>query len=85
MADRVPADGATLGMSRRGVLRSGAVLVTAASVTRALAAQTPSPGDAMMASGQIGYVLSHEQFPVPQLVEFAVEAEQEGFDAVWAS
>jgi F420-dependent hydroxymycolic acid dehydrogenase len=85
MADRVPADGATLGMSRRGVLRSGAVLVTAASVTRALAAQTPSPGDAMMAPGQIGYVLSHEQFPVPQLVEFAVEAEQEGFDAVWAS
>jgi G6PDH family F420-dependent oxidoreductase len=67
------------------VLRSGAALLAAASAPRVLAAQTTSPGDALVASGQIGYVLSHEQFAVPQLVELAVGAEQEGFDAVWAS
>jgi coenzyme F420-dependent glucose-6-phosphate dehydrogenase len=31
----------------------------------------------------IGYVLSSEQFLVSQLVEYAVLAEQAGFDAVW--
>lgn len=33
----------------------------------------------------IGFVLSHEQFPAPQLVELGAAAEQAGFDAVWAS
>ncbi len=33
----------------------------------------------------IGYVLSHEQFPVPALVDCAVAAERAGFDAVWTS
>jgi F420-dependent hydroxymycolic acid dehydrogenase len=33
----------------------------------------------------IGLSLSHEQFAVPQLVEFGVLAEQAGFAAVWAS
>src|SRR5690348_17105369 len=33
----------------------------------------------------IGLALSHEQFSVPQLVEFGVLAEQAGFAAVWAS
>jgi len=33
----------------------------------------------------IGYVLSHEQFPPGELIEFAVAAEGAGFDAVWAS
>lgn len=33
----------------------------------------------------IGFALSHEQFAVPQLVEFGVLAEQAGFAAVWAS
>jgi F420-dependent hydroxymycolic acid dehydrogenase len=32
-----------------------------------------------------GYVASHEQFPVPYLLETSVHAEQAGFDAVWAS
>ncbi len=33
----------------------------------------------------IGYVLSHEQFSAPQLIEHAVLAENAGFDAVWTS
>ncbi|HEX2912966.1 MAG TPA: TIGR03557 family F420-dependent LLM class oxidoreductase [Chloroflexia bacterium] len=33
----------------------------------------------------IGFVLSHEQFPVPQLVEIGATAEKDGFDAVWTS
>jgi len=33
----------------------------------------------------VGYVLSHEQFPPGELIEFAVAAEAAGFDAVWAS
>src|ERR1051326_5327570 len=33
----------------------------------------------------IGFVLSHEQFPVPQLVELGVQAEQAGFHAIWTS
>src|SRR5260221_1328132 len=32
----------------------------------------------------IGLELSHEQFPITQLVELGVQAEQAGFDAVWA-
>lgn len=33
----------------------------------------------------IGFVLSHEQFQAPQLLEFGAAAEQAGFDAVWTS
>src|SRR3989304_4644305 len=33
----------------------------------------------------VGYVLSHEQFPPGELIEYAVAAEAAGFDAVWAS
>lgn len=33
----------------------------------------------------IGFALMHEQFPVPQLVEWGALAEQAGFDAVWIS
>jgi F420-dependent hydroxymycolic acid dehydrogenase len=33
----------------------------------------------------VGLALSHEQFPLPQLVELGVQAEQAGFAAVWAS
>jgi F420-dependent hydroxymycolic acid dehydrogenase len=33
----------------------------------------------------IGYVLSHEQFTLPQLLEWGPTAERAGFDAVWGS
>lgn len=34
---------------------------------------------------EIGYVLSHEQFQAPQLLQFAAAAEQAGFDRLWTS
>lgn len=34
---------------------------------------------------EIGYVLSHEQFPAPQLIELAAAAEKAGFDRLWTS
>ena len=34
---------------------------------------------------QIGYVLSHEQFRAPHLLEFGVAAERAGFDMLWTS
>ncbi len=33
----------------------------------------------------MGFVLSHEQFPAPHLVEFGTAAERAGFDMVWTS
>jgi TAT-translocated FGD2 family F420-dependent dehydrogenase len=33
----------------------------------------------------LGYIASHEQFPVPLLLETTALAEQAGFDAMWAS
>jgi len=35
--------------------------------------------------GGVGFVLSHEQFPPGELIEYAVAAEAAGFGAVWAS
>ncbi len=34
---------------------------------------------------RVGFFLSHEQFPPGELIEYAVAAEQAGFDSVWAS
>jgi TAT-translocated FGD2 family F420-dependent dehydrogenase len=33
----------------------------------------------------IGFALSHEQFPAPELVELGIAAEQAGFDCLWTS
>lgn len=33
----------------------------------------------------VGFVLSHEQFPVPQLLELGIAAEEAGFNAAWGS
>ncbi len=32
---------------------------------------------------KIGFVLSHEQFPAAELIEYGVAAEQAGFDMIW--
>lgn len=34
---------------------------------------------------KIGFVLSHEQFPPTELLEYGVAAEQAGFDCIWTS
>lgn len=33
----------------------------------------------------VGFVLSHEQFATPELIEYGIAAERAGFDMVWAS
>ena len=34
---------------------------------------------------KVGFVLWHEQFRTPELVEFAALAEEAGFDELWTS
>jgi G6PDH family F420-dependent oxidoreductase len=46
---------------------------------------TGQPASSGRPQVMIGLALSHEQFSIPQLVEFGVLAEQAGFAAVWAS
>jgi TAT-translocated FGD2 family F420-dependent dehydrogenase len=36
-------------------------------------------------TSQIGFVLSHEQFPAPRLLELGLAAERAGFDELWTS
>jgi alkanesulfonate monooxygenase SsuD/methylene tetrahydromethanopterin reductase-like flavin-dependent oxidoreductase (luciferase family) len=33
----------------------------------------------------MNFVLAHEEFPVPQLVEYGAAAEQAGFEGTWTS
>lgn len=50
--------------------------------------KTARPGQMALAretGPNVGFVLSHEQFPVPELVKLAAQAEKVGFDAVWTS
>ena len=69
-------------LSRRGLLVGAAAVGAGAAlqatvtpgVTTALAEMAHAPAQA-----KIGFVLSHEQFPVPRLVEYAVAAEKAGF------
>lgn len=45
-----------------------------------------STGQAAQRAGlQIGFALSHEQFPAPRLLDYGVAAERAGFDMVWTS
>jgi TAT-translocated FGD2 family F420-dependent dehydrogenase len=81
------------GISRRRLAGLGAVAL--GGVTAGLAAAcgpptpstgpAPSPPPGAAGSKRVGFVLSHEQFATPQLVEFAAEAEQAGFGYLWAS
>src|SRR4051794_15168256 len=84
-----------LSMTRRSLLGSLAVAGTSVMLgTGAVNAQTLSPPTAPSLARQavrqrrsgvkLGFVLSHEQFPATQLVEFAA-AEQAGFDMVWTN
>jgi F420-dependent hydroxymycolic acid dehydrogenase len=49
--------------------------------------QRPTSSGALSdtSKANIGFVLSHEQFPVTQLIEFAPMAEEAGFDALSTS
>ncbi len=77
----------------RRLLKSAAVLIGSSALTTrtsgmsALSSQSqPSrnePGS--LRKGMVGFMLAHEQFPVPQLVDLGAAAEQAGFDLLATS
>lgn len=80
-------------ISRRAALTSAAAIIGASALadatTVAAAPATPVRAAQTAATtprkGQVGFVLSHEQFPVTQLVTLGQAAERAGFDIVWTS
>src|SRR3954452_16956784 len=80
-------------ISRRSALTSAVVLAGASAVFRgvpnAIAATTAAPGTSTggggLRPGMMGFMLAHEQFRVPELVDIGVAAEQAGFDLLAAS
>ncbi len=89
-------DDAALKLNRRTLLAGAALGVAASAVSGGLTEAAPAvvtPGTAPLtipgappgSTKGVGFVLSHEQFPVPQLLTFGSAAEQAGFDTVWTS
>jgi F420-dependent hydroxymycolic acid dehydrogenase len=62
-----------------------AALVGMRPTTSARAEQRDVPSAVRPRKGQIGFMLAHEQFTVPQLVELGIAAEEAGFDLVSTS
>ena len=82
------------GVDRRTLLKSTGLFLSATftSTTLAGVAQAKSPEntenaerDRGILTPMIGFMLAHEQFPVPELVELGVAAEQAGFDLLATS
>src|SRR5580698_7282423 len=84
--------------TRRNVLKASGVLLGASllggnSISRAGATEVPAQGVSGNGSSltppfserMIGYMLAHEQFTVPQLVDFGVACEESGFDLLATS
>ena len=82
--------------SRRQLLKSTpAVLAAAGAMTSPALAQpmygstqpqnAPTPVADLRNSNIVGYMLAHEQFPVPELVQIGADAAQAGFGALATS
>lgn len=71
------------GIARRRVLKAAAQLAGtsafAAGGQRLAAAQAPGAGEDIPRRGVCGFMLAHEQFRLPELLELGVAAEQAGF------
>jgi hypothetical protein len=77
-------------LDRRTILQSAGAFIGASvfSSEHSALAQDTDAGHAYVSpwhQGQVGFMLAHEQFTVPQLVELGVAAEQAGFDFVATS
>lgn len=79
-------------LSRRAIIKSAVALAGAVAVKNNISLtparaeeRTPAGVEAGHPARQVGFVLSHEQFTVPQLIELGVAAEQAGFDVVSTS
>jgi TAT-translocated FGD2 family F420-dependent dehydrogenase len=80
------------GLSRRAFGRlavgaglAGAALGAGACGSKPAGPPTPASRPASAGGPGVGYVLSHEQFPTPALVDQAQAAEEAGFRYLWAS
>jgi F420-dependent hydroxymycolic acid dehydrogenase len=85
--------------TRRNLLKSSAILLGSSLLARNAAGSTSASGEAAPQDSRrsdaskipgfhqrmIGFMLPHEQFPVPHLVEMGVAAERAGFDLLAAS
>jgi TAT-translocated FGD2 family F420-dependent dehydrogenase len=84
-------------LTRRTLLKSAGLLVGTSALASTLPAMasnmsneaTPTSGPQgttpPITSPMVGFMLAHEQFPVPELVELGVVAEQAGFDLLATS
>ena len=78
---------------RRSLLKSSAMLLGASVLSRNAGAMISASSSSQSSSVKntpfnhrmIGYMLAHEQFPVPQLVDIGVACEAAGFDLLAAS
>lgn len=75
--------------ARRQILKTAVALVGAsalnASLPSAFAQGREPTAENPMRKNMMGFMLPHEQFPVPELVELGVAAEQAGFDLLATS
>lgn len=85
-------EGAALRFDRRTVLKSAGALIGASVLSPdvkggAFAEERTmnKQNDGALRTNMIGFMLAHEQFPVPALVELGVAAEQAGFDLLATS
>jgi F420-dependent hydroxymycolic acid dehydrogenase len=84
-------------LTRRTLLKSAAVLAGSAAVastipvmaanmsTQSNSTAEPHGGTPAITKPMVGFMLAHEQFPVPELVKLGVAAEQAGFDLLATS
>jgi TAT-translocated FGD2 family F420-dependent dehydrogenase len=78
---------------RRGFVKSAAALVTASALTGGgrigvgsqASASSDQRGTTPFNKKMVGFMLPHEQFPAPKLLEFAIAAEAAGFDLLATS
>jgi F420-dependent hydroxymycolic acid dehydrogenase len=83
--------------ARRNILKSSAMLLGASMLARASSNETrggepwqsatpnPSSSTRPITKRMIGFMLAHEQFTVPELLQLGTAAEQAGFDLLAAS
>jgi TAT-translocated FGD2 family F420-dependent dehydrogenase len=73
-------------LDRRFLLKSAGAFLGLSGIFKSMAMKTPDqtqssrPPAAFGSKHAVGFMLAHEQFTLPQLVEFGAAAEQAGFD-----
>ncbi|MBV9359377.1 MAG: LLM class flavin-dependent oxidoreductase, partial [Chloroflexi bacterium] len=84
-ASRLPRRSVLAGSAAVGLGLSLARLAPVASTSAPVARAAPASAPIASRKRQLAFVLSHEQFTTPQLLDFAVSAQQAGFHGFWTS